>query len=356
MRIVFLGLSLSSTWGNGHATTYRALMRALHMRGHHLVFLERNVEWYARNRDLTAPDFCRLELYNDLSDLFHRFETDIKYADLVIVGSYVPEGVAVSNWVTGKSGGITAFYDIDTPVTLNKLANKDFEYISPDQIQKFHLYLSFTGGALLERLKADFGAQLIKPLYCSADPDIYYPVNMKTEWDLGYMGTYSAERQDAVERFFLIPARKCRFRRFAIAGAQFPDHIDWPDNVLRIPHLPCAEHRSFYNQQRFTLNLTRDPMVKAGYSPSVRIFEAAACGSTILSDAWAGIETFFQPGSEIIILRNSLEVCDMLNSMSDRDRKAIGQAARARYLREHTPAKRACELEVYFKEALSGAA
>jgi spore maturation protein CgeB len=353
LRIVILGLSITSSWGNGHATTYRALVRELNARGHDILFLERDVPWYASNRDLPRPPHCRTALYLDRSELEQRFAGEIAEADLVIVGSYVPEGARVGEWVTRIARGVTAFYDIDTPVTLAKLARGEEEYLTPELIREYQLYLSFTGGPTLERLEQEFGSPLARPLYCSVDPELYYPEPMPTRWDLGYMGTYSEDRQPALNRLLIEPAQAWPEGRFVVAGPQYPKAVRWPRNVRRVQHLPPKRHRGFYNAQRFTLNLTRADMVAAGYSPSVRLFEAAACGTPIISDYWDGIETLFQPGQEILIARSPREVQQYLRDIPEPDRVALGRRARRRVLAEHTAAHRAAELEEYALELQS---
>jgi spore maturation protein CgeB len=159
MKLVFFGLSITSSWGNGHATTYRALLRELGKLGHQILFLERDVPWYASNRDMIAATFCTVELYRDPADLRHRFGTAVRIADAVIVGSYVPDGVTVGKWVLATARGITAFYDIDTPVTLAKLERADFEYLSPDLIPGYQIYFSFSGGRSLTRLESEYGTK-----------------------------------------------------------------------------------------------------------------------------------------------------------------------------------------------------
>jgi spore maturation protein CgeB len=350
MKIIILGLSITSTWGNGHATTYRSLIRALSARQHGILFLERDVDWYANQRDMPEPPFCRVGLYKSLTDLRNQFSGEIRSADLVIVGSYVPEGVAVAEWVLSIAQAPIAFYDIDTPVTLAKLEAGDHEYLSPDLVPRFDLYLSFTGGPLLDRMGSSFGARMTRPLYCSADPEIYFTQQAGKLWDLGYIGTFSADRHAQFDRMLLAPAKLWSCGRFVVAGSQYPSDILWPSNLLRILHLPSSEHRQFYNQQRFTLNLTRGPMVKAGFSPSVRLFEAAACGTAIISDSWAGLETFFEPGKEILVASSSSEILAMLRATSDSSMAELGNAARKRFLNEHTPDHRAAELEGYMAE------
>jgi spore maturation protein CgeB len=353
MRFVVLGLSITSSWGNGHATTYRGLLRELAARGHDVLFLERDVPWYAGQRDLPQPPFCRLALYDSLEQLKREHAGAVRDADAVIVGSYVPEGVAVGEWVCSTARGVTAFYDIDTPVTLDKLDAGDYEYLAPHLIGSYQLYLSFTGGPTLERLERDYGSPMARPLYCSFDPELYYPETVQAEWDLGYMGTYSDDRQPTLDRLLVGPARLWPGGRFVVAGPQYPDRVRWTSNTERIEHLPPCGHRRFYNRQRFTLNVTRAAMIEAGYSPSVRLFEAAACGTPIISDAWTGLDTLFAPGTEILLPAGPRDVVELLVDLPEAERRRIGARARKRVLSEHTSAHRAQELEQYVSQLLS---
>ncbi len=351
MTLVMLGLSITSSWGNGHATTYRGLVRELVAQGHDVLFLERDVPWYASQRDLPNPPYGRTELYASLDDLKERFTKEIRGGDAVIVGSYVPEGVAVGEWVVATARGATAFYDIDTPVTLAKLARGDFEYITPGLIARYDRYLSFSGGPTLRRLEEEFGSPRAVPLYCSFDPDLYYPEEAETKWDLGYMGTYSDDRQPTLDALLVESALARPQGRFCVAGPQYPATIRWPANVERIEHLPPAGHRAWYNAQRFTLNVTRDDMIRAGHSPSVRLFEAAACGTPIVSDWWEGLDTVFEIGKEILVARSTEEALRILDETSEDERCAMGERARQRVLREHTAAQRARELVDYLADA-----
>jgi spore maturation protein CgeB len=353
LNIVILGLSITSSWGNGHATTYRSLVRALASRGHDVLFLERDVEWYASNRDLPKPPYCKTALYSTVAELKRRFTNVIRQADCVIVGSYVQEGAAIGEWITRIASGVTAFYDIDTPVTLGRLQNGDLDYLSKELIPKYNLYLSFTGGPILERLQEEYSSPMARPLFCSVDPNIYFPEKSSIRWDLGYMGTYSDDRQPALESLMLEPAYQCREGRFVVAGPQFPPKIRWPWNVKRIVHLAPHRHRAFYTAQRFTLNITRSRMIEAGFSPSVRLFEAAACGTPILSDSWDGLDTIFKPGKEILVVRSGKETLEYLRDFPERERIAIGERARSRVLFEHTATHRAATLEGYVLKLLS---
>ncbi len=355
LNVCFVGLTVSSSWGNGHATTYRGLLRELAALGHHVTFLERDVPWYARHRDCPNPEGCELHLYGSLADLERRFEGLVRQADLVVVGSYVPQGCEVIRWVQRTATGPTAFYDIDTPVTLAKLDRGDEEYLSVPLIAGFDAYLSFTGGPTLDRLERDYGARRAEPLYCSVDPRKYYPEEAETRWDLGYLGTYSPDRQPALDRLLVQVAARRPRARFAVAGPSYPADLAWPDNVTRTDHVAPGEHRAFYRAQRFTLNVTRADMVRAGWSPSVRLFEAAACGVPIVSDVWPGIEDFFTPGQEILLARTTADAERFVFELPEAERRAVAERARARVLTHHTAAARARELEAIALDLLGGA-
>ncbi|MEW6442259.1 MAG: glycosyltransferase [bacterium] len=344
MHIAILGLSITSSWGNGHATTYRALVRELAAAGHEVLFLERDRPWYAENRDLPHPPFCRTELYTSLEELDERFREPVRSVELVVVGSYVPEGIRVGEWVVAKARGVTAFYDIDTPVTVARLGRGDCEYLSPDLVPRYDIYFSSSGGPLLGILESVYGSPGAFPLYGSVDPSLYHPQRLEPAYDLGYMGTYSEDRQPALESLLIEPARLWKEGRFAVAGSQYPEDVRWPENIERLSHLHPADHGSFYNRQRFTLNVTRADMVRAGYSPSVRLFEAAACGTPIVSDPWQGIDSFFVPGREILISRSPEETLRFLREVPEQERLLIGARARSRVLASHTAAHRAREL------------
>ena len=338
MKLVFLGLTITSSWGNGHATNYRALCSALRARGHEVLFLERDKPWYASSRDFDAD---WVELYDSLDDLA-TWEVDVRAADLVLVGSFVPEGTAVAEWALETADGLVAFWDIDTPVTVAALRRGEFEYLTPALVPRFDVYLSFTGGPLLQAL----GARRPHAFWCMVDPAAYAPVRAAPlRWQLGYLGTYSADRQPGLEELLLLPARRLPQARFAVAGPMYPEEIVWPKNVDRIENVPPREHPAFYSAQRFTLNLTRADMICAGWSPSVRLFEAAACAVPIVSDWWEGLDAFFEPGREILVARDSDDVLRALGDLPEDERRRIGLRAPVRVLREHTSARRAAELE-----------
>ncbi len=350
MNIVILGLSITSAWGNGHATTYRSLAKAMVAEGHRVTFLERDVPWYREHRDWRSTSGVTVILYPDLATLFREHVETVQSADALMVGSYVPEGRAVIAWALKHARGVSMFYDIDTPITLAGLAQGGTEYLGPADVPRFDLYLSFTGGPTLERLERSFGARRARALYCSVDPDEHYPVASPERWTLGYLGTYSSDRQAALEELLCAPARTLDQESFVVAGAQYPSEIAWPANVERREHVAPKEHGAFYSSLRFTLNLTRAEMIRAGYSPSVRLFEAAACGVPIISDSWPGLPEFFRPGSEILVASSRHDVVSMLRDTTDQARRELAHGARARVLASHSSRHRVRELERYIAE------
>lgn len=352
MKYVVIGLSVTSSWGNGHATTYRALLKELAALGNEILFLERDVPYYASNRDMPYPDFCELGLYESNQELKEKYENEVANADVVIVGSFVSEGVEVGNWVVQKASGVTAFYDIDTPVTLAKLKNGDYEYIDEELIKKYDVYLSFSGGSVLDYLEEHYGSPNSRALYCSVDTDLYYPEEQKIRWQMGYLGTYSDDRQPSVEELLNKPAVQRSDEKFIVAGPQYPESIQWAENVERIDHLPPSEHRKFYNSQKYTLNITRQDMIRAGHSPSVRLFEAAACGTPIISDFWNGIDSIFEINKEILIAGSASDVIDCFESIGEEERKQIGERARQKVLKYHTSKARAKQLENHIQEVM----
>jgi spore maturation protein CgeB len=353
LDILILGLSLRSSWGNGHATTWRALVTAMLRAGHRVRFLERDLPWYARHDDTPAELAPLIELYASLDELRDVHAHAVATADLVMVGSYVPDGIEVGAWVQSHANGVTAFYDIDTPVTLASLARGDCDYLDPRLVPAYELYLSFTGGPMLQSLRRRYGAHAL-PFYCAVDPSRHAPeADATPEFDLGYMGTYSPDRQPPLDCLLLEPARSWPEGRFIVAGPQYPDTLQWPANVTRVEHVAPGAHRHFYNAQRFTLNVTRADMVSAGWSPSVRLFEAAACGTPIISDVWPGLDELFEPGREILLARQAADVAYWLQRMPEDQRRAVGMAARRRVLAEHTADHRVRALERHFQQAIA---
>lgn len=347
MKLVIFGLTISSSWGNGHATLLRGLFRALVRRGHRIVFFERDTPYYAPHRDLIEMEGVRLELYSAWEAVRRSAQAVLSGAEVGIVTSYCPDGVAASELVLSSSAERRVFYDLDTPVTLRRLRGGErLSYIGPEGLRDFDLVLSYTGGAALEELKSRLGARQVAPLYGSVDPAVHRRVASVDHYrgDLSHLGTYAEDRQNALDELFLEPARRLPRRRFVIGGATYPASFPWSANVYFVRHLPPEEHSAFYCSSKLTLNVTRRPMAEMGYCPSGRLFEAASCGVPIVSDEWKGIERFFEPGREILIVREAEDVIGALG-LSDMELQAIATAAKERTLNEHTADCRAAELD-----------
>jgi spore maturation protein CgeB len=352
MKIVVFGLTISSSWGNGHATLWRGLSRALARRGHHVVFFERDQPFYAGNRDLFEVPGGELVLYGVWDDVRQRAAADVADADVAMVTSYCPDGLAACRLVLESPRALSVFYDLDTPVTLAALAEHGLaipdgaRYLTPDLIPDFDLYLSFTGGPVLDELRTRWGARRTASLYGSVDPSLHGPVtNPPNDFRcaLGYLGTYAADRQASLERLLIQPARERPTDRFFVAGSLYPADIHWPSNVQMRWHLDPHEHSAFYSANRLTLSITRQAMLDWGYTPSGRLFEAASCGTPVLTDRFPGVDEFFTPGLEILVADGPSDVEAALD-LSDSQLRRIGAAARERALAHHTGANRALEL------------
>lgn len=350
MKLIVFGLTVSSSWGNGHATLWRGLIRALAARGCRVVFFERDVDYYAASRDLTEIVGAELVLYADWEQIASRARREVAAADAVMVTSYCPDARAAAD-LLDQVRGVSVFYDLDTPVTLAR-PGLDVPHLPQDGLSRFDMVLSYTGGSALRALRERLGARRTAALYGHADAAVHRPASPSGQprADLSYIGTYAADRQAALEALFIEPARLRPERRFALAGATYPADFPWTDNIWFKRHLPPAEHPAFYADSRLTLNVTRRDMAVMGWAPSGRLFEAAGCGAPVLSDAWEGLSAFFEPGREILVAHDTADALSALER-SDAELTRIGRAARERVLAEHTSDHRAGELLALLESA-----
>ncbi len=354
MKLTFFGLTISSSWGNGHATPYRAMIRALHRMGHQIHFFEKDAPYYSSRRDFDACDYCTLVLYEDWDAVRGRALAVAAESDAVITASFLPEGRRINDELLELPRLLHVFYDLDTPVTLCRMEQDGVEYVRRDQLAAFDLVLSFTGGQILDLLQNQFGVRVVRPLYGCVDPDDYQRCAPSPPFacDLSYMGTYSADRQEKLNELLLEPARRNPNKQFLLAGSLYPWQWQWPENVRRIEHVAPAEHAGFYSSSRMTLNLTRGEMAVYGWCPSGRFFEAAACGTPLITDWWEGLDSFFDPQQELRVVTSAEDVEAALK-MPDKDLLAMADRARQRTLDEHTGKVRAGQLIKYFEEAVS---
>ena len=345
MKLVIFGLTVSSSWGNGHATLWRGLCSALAKEGHEVIFFERDVPYYAGHRDLVWPDAYRLVLYSSWPEVRREADRQVREADVAMITSYCPDAVRASRLIL-NSAAITVFYDLDTAVTLERLqGGACVEYVPPQGLSGFDLVLSYVGGQALCDLQSLLGARRVAPLYGSVDPGVHKPVRPSEDYrsDLSYLGTYAPDRQAALEKLFLKPAQSLPEKKFLVGGAQYPDDFPWNENVWFVSHVAPPEHATFYSSSRATLNVTRSAMARTGFCPSGRLFEAAACGTPVISDSWPGLDEFFEPDKEIAVVSTSEEVVEFL-SMEPCELERMGRAARERVLSAHTAERRSREL------------
>ncbi len=354
LKIVIFGLSVSSSWGNGHAALWRGLIAGLLADGHRVDFFERDVPFYAQNRDLAElPDGGRLVLYPDWASALPAARLALDGADVALVTSYCPDALAALALIRDDGRVMCCFYDLDTPVTLARLdAGEGVDYLGPDGLAAYDMVLSYTGGGALDALRDRLGARRVAPIYGSVNPALHRPVSTPAadRAALSYLGTYAADRQAALEALFIQPARLRPADRFVIGGAQYPPQFPWTDNIWFVRHLPPDRHPAFYCSSRITLNVTRAAMAAMGHCPSGRLFEAAACGTPILTDSWEGLDAFFTPGEEILVAYDTDGAMAAMD-LPDATLAAMARRARERTLAEHTAVSRARQMVAAFELA-----
>ena len=346
MRLIIFGLTVSSSWGNGHATIWRGLCRALARQGHQVSFFERDVPYYSAHRDLQNTQTFELILYSAWKDIEAHARRAVETADSVIVTSYCPDAQAAADLILESAAPVRVFYDLDTPVTLERLRLEgSVDYLPSYGLEPFDLVLSYAGGQALDELRQHLGGRRVAALYGSVDPEVHKPVASDAHYhtDLSYLGTYAADRQPALQQLFLEPARRSPKKQFLVGGALYPHDFPWSDNVSFVSHVPPSQHPAFYSSSRLTLSITRAAMAEMGYCPSGRLFEAAACETPVLSDAWDGLQEFFEPGREILVASSASEVDEFL-ALDPEELRSIGRAARERVLAEHTAEHRSQQL------------
>ena len=355
MHVVVFGLTVSSSWGNGHATLWRSLINAMLRRGHTVTFFERDVPYYAGARDLwELPAPATLCLYDSMDSIRQRALEELSHADLALCTSYCPDGVLAAEWILNSRAAVRAFYDMDTPVTLKALhSDATRAYLPANGLGDFDLVLSYTGGRALEELRSRLHARNVAPLYGWVDPQSHFPVPPVERFAsaFSYLGTYAADRQAALTELFLQPAAAMSAEKFLIGGAQYPAEFPWSANLFFTQHLEPAQHPKFFCSSRATLNITRQAMAEYGFCPSGRLFEAAACGTPLFSDGWEGFDTFFTPGEEVLRVDTTDHVLAGL-SLSDAELRAMADRARARTLEQHTADVRVRELEALCASAV----
>jgi spore maturation protein CgeB len=348
MRIAFFASSLVSAYWNGAATYYRGIVRALHARGHQVDFYEPDAYERQQHRDMPDPSWAKVVVYPATDDGAGRALDSARDADLIVKAS----GVGVfDEFLEGAVAGlkrtsnVVAFWDVDAPATLDRVhadAADPFLMLIP----RYDVVFTYGGGDPVVQAYLELGAQACVPIYNALDPDTHHPVEPDPRFaaDLGFLGNRLPDRERRVEEFFLKPAANLPGMQFLLGGAGWGDK-PMTANVRYLDHVYTRDHNIFNCTPRAVLNVSRDSMARYGFSPATRVFEAAGAAACLITDAWEGIEVFFEPNREILVARSGEEVGEHLLRLPPEKRREIGQAAYRRVLAEHTYARRAATVE-----------
>ena len=359
MNIAFFGSSLVSAYWNGAATYYRGLVRALHGRGHRVTFYEPDAYDRQKNRDMPDPPWAKVVVYpGQGEDGVRRCLDAARDADVIVKAS----GVGVFDELLEEAvpslkreGNTVVFWDVDAPATLDRMASNPsdpFRRLVPE----YDLILTYGGGDPVVRAYRKFGARECVPIYNALDPSTHHPVprNPRFAGDLGFLGNRLPDREARVEEFFLKAAAQLPGRRFLLGGSGWQDK-PMPGNVNYVGHVYTRDHNAFNCSPLAVLNVNRESMARYGFSPATRVFEAAGAGACLITDNFVGVETFFEPGREILVAKNGEEVAEHVKSLTPRSASEIGRAALDHVLAEHTYDNRAAEVEAVLEGAVSSA-
>ncbi|HLH94884.1 MAG TPA: glycosyltransferase [Xanthobacteraceae bacterium] len=348
MKIAFFGSSLVSSYWNGAATYYRGLLKALAAFGHDITFYEPDAFERQQHRDIADPPWARVVVYPATLDGCHSaLDEAACSADLIAKASGIgvfDEELATAIPDLAGPRRIIVYWDVDAPATLQSMTQDPRHHLRA-VIPHYDCVFTYGGASPVVSRYLAFGARRCIPIYNALDPSTHFPVLACPEFrcDLGFLGNRLPDREPRVEEFLLRPARLLPDCEFLLGGAGWDDKR-LPSNVRCIGHVGTVRHNAFFCSGLATLNINRKSMAEFGYSPPTRIFEAAGATACIITDAWAGIEQFLEPGREILVAQNGDAVAAILRRLSNGDAARIGAAARARVLSEHTYAHRAREV------------
>jgi spore maturation protein CgeB len=359
MRIAFFGSSILSSYWNGAATYYRGLLRALADLGHEITFYEPDAYGRQENRDVHDLSWVRSVIYSgtEIAGL-EGCLNEAAVADVIVKAS----GVGVFDELLENriahfgAGQVRIFWDVDAPATLDRvLSNKGDPFRV--SIPEYSAIFTYGGGQRVVDAYLGLGARSCTPIYNAVDPDTHFPVPIHPRFEsiLGFQGNRLPDRENRVDEFFFKPAALRPAQIFLLGGSGWEDKPK-PGNVRYIGHVSTQAHNAFNSSARFVLNINRDSMATYGFSPPTRVFEAAAAGACLITDAWDGIEMFLKPGREILVAQHGLEVAEIVQNVSAADARAIGDAGRSRVLAEHTYRHRAMEVDLILRELQSSLA
>jgi len=353
MKIAFYGSSLLSSYWNGAATYYRGLLSDLARRGYGITFYEPDAFDRQKHRDIDPPEWAEVKVYPATEEAMRAVVAEAARADVVVKASGVGvfdnellEGVVAAS----RADAIRIFWDVDAPATLAELRE------SPDHplhraMPALDLVLTYGGGPPVISAYEGFGARRCIPVYNALDPATHRPVPAEDRFraDLSFLGNRLPDREARVEQFFLEPAARLPNRSFLIGGNGW-ETKGMPSNVRHIGHVYTRDHNAFNTSPLAVLNIARDSMATTGFSPATRVFEAAGAGACLITDAWVGLELFLKEGEEVLVARDGKDVAEHVETLTPERAKAIGDAARARIMAEHTYARRGAEVDVLLRQ------
>jgi spore maturation protein CgeB len=342
--LAFYGSSLLSSYWNGAATYYRGILRALADEGWRLTFFEPDVWDRQKHRDIDPPDWCRVVVWEGTPEGLRSAAAQAADADAVVVASgigYEDDAVRRVVLVSARPGALRLWWDVDAPATLAALREDPAHPLRAD-LPAFDAVLTYGGGEPVVAGYRSLGARACLPVYNALDPSTHFPVPPDARFaaDLGFLGNRLPDREARVERFFLDPARALPNRRFLLGGSGW-DPAALPANVRAIGHVGTRDHNVFNVTPLAVLNIARDSMAETGFSPATRVFEAAGAGACLVTDDWAGLDLFLEPGREVLVARDGQDVQAMLADLTLAEARVIGSRARARIMGAHTYAHRA---------------
>src|SRR3954468_23130539 len=360
LNIAFFASSLVSAYWNGAATYYRGIVRALHARGHRVTFYEPDAFQRQQHRDIEDPPWAKVVVYSaqDEAQVLRTVE-QARGADLVVKAS----GVGVFDAVLERAvldlqgpSTLVAFWDVDAPATLDRMhgdAADPFRALIP----RYDIVLTYGGGEPVRQAYKGLGARDCVPIYNALDPSTHHPVppEPRFECDLGFLGNRLPDREARVEEFFLRAAAQLPDRKTLLGGSGWGDK-NMPANVRYLGHVYTADHNAFNCTPRAVLNVSRESMARYGFSPATRVFEAAGAAACLITDAWEGLETFFEPGREMLVARNGDEVAEQVRALDAETSRRIGLLAYGRVLAQHTYAHRAAQVDAVLEGCTAQAA
>jgi spore maturation protein CgeB len=349
LNIAFFGSSLVSSYWNGAATYYRGIIRALHARGHRITFYEPDAYGRQAHRDLADVPWARVVVYpGDDEGAALRCVEEARAADVLVKAS----GVGVYDALleaaipaARRPRSLAIFWDVDAPATLDRLRSNPSDPFRA-LIPRYDLVFTYGGGEPIVRGYEALGARGCEPVYNALDPDTHFRVEPERRYDadLAFLANRLPDREARADAFFFEVARGLPARRFLLGGSGWDDP-SLPRNVAWVGHVGTADHNAFNSTPRAVLNVARDSMAAAGFSPATRVFEAAGAAACVITDAWDGIELFLEPGREVLVARDGGDVAHHLAALTEARARALGEAARRRVLAHHTYAERARQVE-----------